>query len=82
MFKIKFYNIGPRSLDFAKILTELGQDQKFDVVFIAIDEASDDDQVQVLVQLSMAPVSSNVRLTGSEVTFGRPLKEFWTKFKN
>lgn len=45
-----------RSVDFAKVLTELGQELKFEVGFIDVDEKTEDDQVQFLVQLSTLPV--------------------------
>ena len=46
-----------RSSDFAKVVTELGQEQNFEATFINIEETTDDDQVQVLLQLSTVPVS-------------------------
>ena len=45
-----------RSGDYLRMLTEVGQEQKFEVTYVDIDETTDDGQVQYLVQLSTLPV--------------------------
>ena len=43
--------------DFVKILADLGQEQQFEVTYVDVDEKSDGDEVQCLVQLSTLPVA-------------------------
>ena len=43
--------------DFVKILAELGQEQQFEVTYVDVDEKTDSDEVQCLVQLSTLPVA-------------------------
>jgi hypothetical protein len=43
--------------EFVKILADLGQEQQFEVTYVDVDEKTDSDEVQCLVQLSTLPVA-------------------------
>lgn len=46
-----------RTSDYVTVLGDLGKEQKFEVTYVEVDEKTDDDQVQCLVQLSTLPVA-------------------------
>jgi len=46
-----------RTTDFLTILGELGKEQKFEVTYVEVEEKSDDDLTQCLVQISTLPVA-------------------------
>jgi len=46
-----------RSTDFVTFLGDLGKEQKFEVTYVEVEEKSDDDLTQCLVQLSTLPVA-------------------------
>ena len=43
--------------DFVRILADLGQEQQFEVTYVDVDERTDGNEVQCLVQLSTLPVA-------------------------
>lgn len=43
--------------DYVNMLSELGKEQKFEVTYVEVEEKSDDDSTQCLVQLSTLPVA-------------------------
>jgi len=46
-----------RTNDYVAMLGDLGKEQKFDVTYVEVEEKSDDDNTQCLVQLSTLPVA-------------------------
>jgi len=46
-----------RTNDYVAMLGDLGKEQKFEVTYVEVEEKSDDDMVQCLVQLSTLPVA-------------------------
>lgn len=46
-----------RGTDFVTFLGDLGKEQKFEVTYVEVEEKSDDDLTQCLVQLSTLPVA-------------------------
>ena len=56
------------------MLTELGKEQKFEVTYVEVEEKTDEDLTQCLVQLSTLPVAVrkyfNINKINSLVTLG------------
>lgn len=50
-------NLKSRGTDFVTFLGDLGKEQKFEVTYVEVEEKSDDDLTQCLVQLSTLPVA-------------------------
>lgn len=57
LYALQSTSIKGKSSDFVKILVELGQEQQFEVTYVDVDERTDSDEVQCLVQLSTLPVA-------------------------
>jgi hypothetical protein len=57
LYALQCTSIKGKSSDFVRILTDLGQEQQFEVTYVDVDERSDSDEVQCLVQLSTLPVA-------------------------